>query len=267
MTKSHDHPRVATNLRTLLILEALSDAGHALTPTEINRHVGLPKQSIHRLCTTLVRQGFLALDIDKRRLMPTARLQTLAMGLSQVAHVDIARHQILQSVAREIGETVNFVLPQEQGMIYRDRVETDWPLRIQLPIGSHVPFHCTASGKTFLASLAPAPRTALLNCLSLEKHAHNSITDTQVLQRALECVRRDGYAVDDEEFKDGMVALAVPICDSNAKFIAAIAFHAPIQRIDANRVADFLPVLQRGAKLLSALFFPAATARSSANDR
>jgi len=51
--------RIPTNLRTLLILEALSNANEALTTTQLNKHVGLPKQTIHRLVSTLEKEDFL----------------------------------------------------------------------------------------------------------------------------------------------------------------------------------------------------------------
>ena len=44
-------------------------------------------------------------------------------------------------------------LPDREAMVYIERVQTEWPLRIQLPIGTRVPFHCTASGKMYLSTL------------------------------------------------------------------------------------------------------------------
>ncbi|MEL6784709.1 MAG: helix-turn-helix domain-containing protein, partial [Pseudomonadota bacterium] len=58
-----DDGRIATNLRTLLIIETIAKSGVPLSPTEINAHIGLPKQSIHRLCQTLVDEGFLIRDV------------------------------------------------------------------------------------------------------------------------------------------------------------------------------------------------------------
>ena len=77
------------------------------------------------------------------------------MGLLYNSRDHMARRQILLNIANKVKETVNFVVPEASGMNYIDRVETDWAFRIQLPIGTNVPFHCTASGKCFLASLSP----------------------------------------------------------------------------------------------------------------
>ena len=109
------------------------------------------------MCNTLSEEGFLFREKPGKKLRPARRLRRLASGLLQASRYHIARHQILLNVAEQVGETVNFVMPEEDGMSYIDRVETDWPFRVQLPVGSHVPFHCTASGKVFLASLAKRP--------------------------------------------------------------------------------------------------------------
>ena len=64
----------------------------------------------------------------------------MASGILHASRLHIARHQILQDVAATVGETVNFVVPEDAGMSYFDRVETDWPFRVQLPVGTHVLF-------------------------------------------------------------------------------------------------------------------------------
>ena len=104
-------------------------------------------------------EGVLAREPGSRRLRPGRRARNLASGVLSTASAPIARHQILKDLAEQTGETVNLVAPRELGMFYVDRVETNWLFRVQLPIGTHVPFHCTASGKTFLSSLPPDQRS------------------------------------------------------------------------------------------------------------
>jgi len=250
-----DDERVPTNLRTLLIVEALAKAGRPLTPSEINREIGLPKPSIHRICQTLVDEGFLARDSDPKRLRPARRLRNLAAGLFSASHIHIARHQILMHVAETMGETVNFVVPEEKGMRYLDRVEAEWPLRIQLPIGTHVPFHCTASGKTFLASMANRSRRACVGSLDLKRHTANTLTDAIALLAELEEIRQRGYALDNEEFMEGMVAIAVPITDPDGKFLAALAVHGPSLRFGLSSARAHADALLAVSNRLTAVIF------------
>ena len=152
----------------------------------------------------------------------------------------ILRHQILVELAQKTGETINYVVPEDDGMSYLDRVETGWAFRVQLPIGSHVPFHCTASGKTFLASLESRKRKAFAHGLTLEQKTPKTITDPDTLLKELSAVSKNGFAIDNEEFMDGMVAIAVPVMDKSGRFLAAIACHGPNIRLSAENLRGFL---------------------------
>lgn len=234
----NDQSHLPPNLRPFRILEVLGDAGQALTPTEIAGALDLPKQTVHRLCNTLEANGLLSRSADGKRLRPGRRTRRMAATILSHAHAHIARHQILLDVARTVRETVNFVVPQDKGMFYVDRVETDWPFRVLLPIGTHVPFHCTASGKTFMAWLRAEARKRMVHSLSLDRLTENTITEPAALLAELKKIRARGYAIDDQEFVADMAAIAVPVMDESDRFVAALAVHGPVQRFDARVAAS-----------------------------
>ena len=93
---------------------------------------------MHRLFSTLLAEGFLARDDGNNGLRPGRRLRMIASGILHASSAHVARHQVLRALAADIGETVNFVVPEDRGMKYLDRVETDWAFRIQLPVGTAV---------------------------------------------------------------------------------------------------------------------------------
>ena len=247
--------RTPTIIRSLLILETIAKAGRPLSPTEVNESLGLPKQSVHRLCNSLVDYGFLSRQEDGSGLRPSSRSRDIANGLLHGSHVHLLRRQILRAVADKVGETVNFVVPESDGMRYRDRIETDWPLRIQLPVGSNVPFHCTASGKVFLASLSRSKRQKLARELDLRKITPNTIDEAGRLISELDTVRKRGYAVDNEEFMEGMVAVAVPVLDRNKRYFASLAFHCPRQRMDIETALTRVGLLQEAAQRITVAEF------------
>ncbi|MCO4825796.1 MAG: helix-turn-helix domain-containing protein, partial [Amylibacter sp.] len=110
----------------LLILEVVGRTDKPLTPTEINAQLGLPKQTVHRLCSTLEAEGFLTRTPDGKRMKPARRLMDLGTGLVQSNRDHIVRHQVLENIAAHVMEAVNYVIPQETGMHYLDRVDTNW---------------------------------------------------------------------------------------------------------------------------------------------
>lgn len=259
LEKNEESDRIAPNLRALMILEVLAEAGRPLTPTEINESLLLPKPTIHRLCHTLLEQGFLARDVDANRLRPAGRLMTMASGIMNSSRIHIARRSILQAVAENVGETCNLSVPDLDGMTYVDRVETSWPMRFQLPVGTNVPFHCTASGKLFLSTLKPARLASYLEAITFEPLAKNTITEAATLKAELAKIRQTGFASDNEEFIDNLIAVAVPIEDPNGELFAALAIHGPVQRMTMEEAEAHLPELRRAAEKLSAVIFDERT--------
>ncbi len=247
--------RIPTNLRTLKILEVLGNSDRPMTPTEINLELKLPKQTVHRLCSTLEAEGYLIRETNGKRLKPSPRLKNLASGALFNSRNQIALRQVLEGIAENVKETINLVVPEESGMMYLERIEADWPFRIQLPVGSHVPFHCTASGKTFLASLSPSLRKSFVKGMKLTSMTPNTFIDADLLLDELALIAKQGYAVDNEEFMQGMVAIAVPIKDEKNRYCASIAFHAPDQRLSIETAVSRKDFLIEGARRLSEVLF------------
>lgn len=244
---------IPTNLRLLMVLEAVAAAGVPVTPTEVNASLDLPKPTIHRLFATLEEEAFLQRDLDGRTYSPGPRLRTFAGGVLSSLRIRTARQAILQKLSRQIGETCNIALPDRTAMVYLERVETEWPLRIQLPQGTRVPFHCTASGKMYLSSLAANHLHRYLKSADLEAPTERSITDRRELLEEINTVRAQGYALDRGEFMDDMVALAVPILGPQDRLMATLSFHAPTQRFDIDKALQHLPELQEASGELSHL--------------
>ena len=252
MTRENSTP---TNLRSLMIMEVIGLSDQALTVTEINQHVQLPTQTVYRLVKTLETEGFLLREGSSNRFRPSRRSRLIGAGLLHASRVHITRHQILLDVAAEVKETVNFVVPEETGMHYLDRVETDWPFRIQMPRGFNVPFHCTASGKTFMASLSKSAREQFVAGLRLNAQTPNTHTTAESLLKNLQLSAKRGFALDEEEFVEDMVAAAVPVTDHKGRFVAALAVHGPKQRLSIAQATDYVGCLQSAADRLTQAIF------------
>jgi DNA-binding IclR family transcriptional regulator len=250
-----DSDRIATNMRLFYILDVMAKQQSALTPSEINQHLNWPKQTVHRLCKSMVEEGFLHYDASGKRLLPSASLRTLANGLLAIDWHASARHQILEKLSSKVKETVNFVIPEHPGMIYRDRVQTNWAFQIHLPVGSHVPFYCTASGKTYLASLTPKNRRTMVESLHLKSLTVNTVDSVEPLLHELTLVQKQGFALDNEEFYDGMIAIAVPVLDPKGRYHGALAMHGPTLRLDKQTLEDNYDDLRSAADQLSHLIF------------
>ncbi|MEM6588882.1 MAG: IclR family transcriptional regulator [Pseudomonadota bacterium] len=245
--------QMPTNLRLLYLMEEVAQMGTPVSASYLVGALGLPKPTVHRLLHTAEAEGFLQRDVDGKSYGPGFRLRRLATNTLSSQRIRTERLRIMRKLAEDVGETCNLAAPGRDGMVYLDRVETHWPLRIQLPVGSQVPFYCTASGKMYLSSLRQDKLERLLAILELEDFTEHTLTDPQALKEELSVTRARGYATDDQEFMDGMLALAVPICDDQGRLLSTLSIHVPNQRLDLENLLKNLPRLQEARDQLEDL--------------
>lgn len=241
-----DQAGVSRSIRVLEVLEVVGKMSQPASAVDIENLSGLPKATVHRLCNLLIDQGYLRRDITGRGYELGERFAKLALQAVANQGYRSERHAILERVVGDIGETCNITVPSGTSMLYLDRVESEWPLRIQLPPGSTVPLHCTASGKLFLASLPRSRRERLISRLPLEKKSENTITDPVKLTEELDRIASNGVGTDNEEFIQGLVAIAVPIKSKSGRMLATLATHGPVVRM------PFELALQHADRLRSA---------------
>jgi IclR family transcriptional regulator, acetate operon repressor len=124
-------------------------------------------------------------------------------------------------------------------------------LRISLHAGSKVPLYASASGKLFLAFSPKRLRDRLLTSAPLIAHTKNTLTTLRELETEFARIRRDGYALDNEEYLPGICCLSVPIMNDQEKVIAAVSAHGPTSRMNAEQAIEFLPQLKEAAEQIA----------------
>ena len=131
-----DAPEAATGSsqaeRCLRLLAVLAQEGRALSLAELGVRLGLPKATTHRLCTQLIEGGFLARDTDEKSFAVGPALRRLAFDTLNHGVVRGLRHEVLAALVMQIGETCNFTTLDGTEVLYNDRVEAQWPLRLTL---------------------------------------------------------------------------------------------------------------------------------------
>jgi DNA-binding IclR family transcriptional regulator len=247
------NPKGSTVTRVLDILDAVAEADRPLSPTEIADQLAIPKASVHRLCTALEEHGYLQTRLNGRGLQAGHRLNRLALGVLSAAPFQAQRRAILSTLSQDIGETCNIAVPDGAEMIYFDRAETHWPVRINLQIGSRVPACATAGGKMYLSSLSDSRRDRVIMNTRLKRYTANTLLSHSALKDELIATAERGYALDNEEYIEGMVAMAVAVRDLQGRLYATLSFHAPCMRLPFSAVSDFLPQLRAASEQLSAL--------------
>lgn len=245
---------VPATLRAISLIEALVAAERPASLAELTEAARLPKPTLYRMLGMLESAGLVSREPGSRRYAPGPRLASLGRNVMLNGSLRAERHAILARLVEEIGETCNFTMLDGPEVVYLDRVEAAWPLRMILSSGSHVPLHCTASGKLLLALLPKASRERLLDHLALARYTDTTMTERKRLAGELARIRRERYATDNEEFHAGLVCVAVPVTDRRKRTCAAIAVQAPVSRMPLTRALDHLQELRRAAEAMAATF-------------
>lgn len=241
-------------LRLFALLEVIAQKDQFFSLQGLVEETGLPKPTLHRMLQQLEATGILQRDGGGRHYSTGLRLRRLAENLLLNNTTHGARHAVLRQLVEEVGESCNITAFSGGEVLYLDRVETAAPLRFYLHPGSRVPAHCSATGKLFLAQLGPTQRRRLLAHVPLTRYTENTLTDLDKLENEIDRVRRDGYALDNEEFLPGLlcVGVLVPALDGGSSNLG-VALQAPIMRLTPEKAVHFLPALQRAAQALAAI--------------
>ncbi len=244
----------SSTLKAFAVLETLVRAGRPATLAELMLATGLPKPSLHRTLALFEEAGLVVREPTGRAYAVGPRLGQFALDVLTHDYVATQRRVILRKLVADVGETCNLSMLRKGEVVYLDRVEADWPLRLHLPVGSSLPPHCCASGKLLLAFKEAAERAQLVATLPLPRFTDRTITDRHMLASELDRIAANGYAVDNEEYVIGVACVAVPVRLSNSEVIAAVAVHAATARLPLARAIEFVPTLNTAAQAIAKTF-------------
>jgi DNA-binding IclR family transcriptional regulator len=210
------------------LMRALYREPRGLSLAQLAERVGLPRSTVHRLVSALVREGFLAAASPTGRVRLGPELSRLASSGRELAE-DL--HPYMARLFRDFGETVVCSVIEGDRQRCIDQIAAPHRLRTEFPVGATLPLYCTANGKALLAELDAAEVTALLPA-RLPRRTPNTITSRSGLLKHLASVREAGVAFDHEERTLGIDAAAIAVRDSFGA-LASICVAVPVQRFTA----------------------------------
>lgn len=241
-------------MRGLKILQKIAESSRAITVSDLIEEFDIPKPTLHRITSQLEEAGYLQYEPKSKRLTIGANLKDFAFDVITNNSIAVPRHSILKALSEEISETCNCAMLDGDHTVYFDRVESDWPYRIDLKVGSQLPLHCTASGKLFLAYMPAKQRKMLVSAAPLKRYTERSITDVSYLEAELKRIKQDGIGIDNQEFVPGMVALAVPVFNNSNQICFTVAVHAPSIRKSLDDLRQYIPSLKRAAATMASFY-------------
>lgn len=237
--------------RALSILEVLSDQETGLGLSEISNQIDLHKSTVHRLLGTLMIRGYVEQDPHTNRYSLTMKL--FELGNKKIEKLDVLTlaKPYLRELADKTNEVVHLVIREGAEIIYIDKVEGDYTLRMHSRIGRRSPLYCTAVGKVMMAYLEEEERKKLWEESAKKEYTSFTIIQYSQMQEELKKVKKQGYAVDDQEHEIGVRCIGAPIFDYQGNVHAAISVSGPAIRMTPEKIKVFAGFLLKYGEKIS----------------
>ena len=208
--------------RGLKILELLAQSREPLTLSRIAAAMGLTLPTVYRFLFTLEALGYVERDPDIKSYRVSPKVLALGYGAFQSSDLWQTAHPYLLRASREHGETFNLAILDGNDILYIDRVKTRTILTINLEIGSKLPAYCTSMGRVLLAFLPEDQGMAIVKETPKKAMTPRTLRTNRDLQKALQQVRQDGYAVNNGELALELISVAAPVRNRTGKVVAAL---------------------------------------------
>jgi IclR family transcriptional regulator, acetate operon repressor len=226
-----DHGGIQALDRAFLILDVMADAGGEAKLTEIAASAGLNVSTCHHLISTLHNWGYVARGINSRSYVLGSRI--LHLSAACLRQVDLPRRaqSFVDRLNDQTREAVQLAIMQDTTLVHILRREARHAVRVEAGFGGNAnAAHATATGKAILAWLPPTELDRIVADKGLTAFTPNTITDIEKLKEELRLVRRNGFSIDREEFRPGVICLGAAIRDHAGAVVGSISVSSPAFR-------------------------------------
>lgn len=240
-------------IRAVEILELFHGHDAELGISDMARALDLYKSTVHRIVSTLEYKGLLEQNPDtgKYRLgLNLYRLGIKARADNELIAVSLPH---LKELTAQTGETSNLVVMDGTMAVYVAQEESDRMVRMFTRIGARVYPHCSGAGKVLMSELTPEQLDALISANGLNRYTGNTIDNKEALEKELDTVRRQGYALDNQEREEGVKCIAAPIRDKSGRIIAALSISGPRDRFEEERLGALIEIVRTKTQQISSI--------------
>lgn len=217
------------------VIELVADAPEGCTLKEISTSLDIPRTTALRIVETLQRRAFLTKN-EGGAFAPGTTL--VHLGVQALDRLDIRgfARPVLNGLSNETGESSHIAILNGNQSLLVEVCDSPHPVRIASRPGTLVDLHCSSTGKVFLAFSIPEPGR-FCKALDLAQHTKNTSTSVEAVLADIEVTRKQGYALDEEEYVLGARCIAAPILNAFGKTIAAVGITASTSTLTKARIS------------------------------
>jgi DNA-binding IclR family transcriptional regulator len=225
--------------RCLRVIDALSDHPKGLKLTEISSLLDVPPSSVHHMVSTLLPHDYISQHPDTKKYSLGFRFLEISRRILDNLDIRQIAHPHLEVLRRDCQESVHLAMLRGDKVVYIDKLDTPSGLSLATYVGFATDPHAAAGGKVLLASLKEDAVKGIFKNRSLKGYGKNTITRLPDLMAELARIREQGYAIDDEEYYEGVRCVAAPI-RSGGQLVASISVTGSVFTITQQRIEDEL---------------------------
>jgi DNA-binding IclR family transcriptional regulator len=225
--------------RAVKVIELLSENPRGLKLTEIGSRLAMNPSSLHHLLNTLLPYDYIAQNRDTKKYLLGFRFLEISRRILDNLDIRKVARKYLEALRQKTREAVHLVVLRGNKVVYIDKFDNPGGLSLATYIGFATDPHAAAGGKVLLAELPPKRVKEIYRNRKLKKYGKKTLTKLPMLLEALATVRQQGYAIDDEEYYEGVRCIAAPI-RSGGQVVASISVTGSIFSITMDRIEDEL---------------------------
>jgi len=246
-------PNFMTSLaRGLIVIQAFTQQSPQMTISQLSVKTGLSRAAVRRCLYTLTKLGFAGAE-DGSRYSLRPRMLTLSHTYTTSNTLSTAAQPILERMSAALRESFSVATLDGEDIVYIARTQVNRVMAVDLHIGSRLPAYCTSMGRVLLAYLPAEQLEQYLAKAVLTPHTTRTITSAEKLRLTLRNVRRNGYALVDQEYEVGLRSLAVPVFASSGRVVATLNLSGNAPRLSVLEMQSrFLNHLRNAANELGA---------------
>lgn len=229
MGKTGSQGKIGSVKTAFEIIDTL-ETEDAMGVSEVAKRLDLPKSTAHVYLKTLESEGYAINENGQYRLS----LRFLKHGGEVRNRLKLFRaaKSHVDKLANETGEAGNLGTEERGQRIIVYKSEVQDAIFDNTPTGEHTNLHWTALGKAILGHLPSERVDKIIEEHGLPKRTQNTITDRDELEAELESIREQGYSIEEEERREGVVAIGVPIQDKDdPETVHSVSISGPTKRI------------------------------------
>jgi IclR family pca regulon transcriptional regulator len=245
-------PNFMTSLaRGLVVIQAFTQQSPQMTISQLSIKTGLSRAAVRRCLYTLTKLGFAGAE-DGSRYSLRPRMLTLSHTYTTSNTLSSAAQPILERMSAALHESFSVATLDGEDIVYIARTQVNRVMAVDLHIGSRLPAYCTSMGRILLAYLPAEQLEQYLAKVNLIPHTNRTITSVEKLRLALRNIRRNGYAICDQEYEVGLRSIAVPVYSTSGRVVATLNLSGNAPRLSVLEMQSrFLTPLRNAASELS----------------